>query len=63
MVPVWELQSSAQEGVQDLGGQILVGILSRVGRKVQSKRRDSEDSEMLVGSRELCRERQRFQCI
>lgn len=54
MVPVWELQSSAWEGVQDLEGEILVGILSRVGRKAQSKRRDSEGSEMLIGSRGVC---------
>lgn len=63
MVPVWELQSSAWEGVQDLEGEILMGILSRVGRKVQSKRRDSEGSEMLIGSRGLCEERQRFKRI
>lgn len=49
MVPVWELQSSAQEGVQDLEGDILVGILSTDGRKAQSKRRDSKGSEMLIG--------------
>lgn len=59
MVPGWELQSSAQEGVQDLEGEILVGILSRDGRKVQSKRRDS-DSEMLIGLCGLCGKRQSF---
>lgn len=51
---VAELSMGGLGCVQDLDGDILVGIQS----KVQSERRNSEDSEMLIGSHGLCRERQ-----